>query len=415
MSSGRTAIAPTPDETLSSSGKLCRNEGSCNRISGRRWFAPVDVEDPGKEGWANTPEAGRGTPSATRTATMKRFGLAILAIALGLFVAVAALEAAVKMHDVYTRWRDQRIASRISRVSPIPGVRYELVENVVSKTPGQEIPVRINNLGFRGRDLTVEKPEDGWRAAILGDSIAFGRTLPEEEIFASRLEASLAALWPDRTVEIVNASLSGRDTWEELALLEHRVVPLEPDLVIVQICMNDHVQLPFPKGDTHLGVFGEVAWYDYSSLLALLDRRIPGFRKWHVRALRAFRIDRRSEERVILDHWIDPGRMFDVKPHWDDWSRALLGIRDVAREAGAETLFVVFPIDRQITKPGDTTLPILTRFAREQGLELLDMRGPFHRAGKPVLQDYTHPNARGHAIVAREIERWIVRRSGKPA
>ena len=346
---------------------------------------------------------------------MKRFGVGILGIAFGVFVALTMLEAAVKAWDVYTQWRNERLASRISRVSPVPGVRYELVENVVSKTPGQEISVRVNNLGFRGRDLTIEKAPDTYRVAILGDSIAFGRTLPEEQIFASRLEALLAGRWPERTIEVANASLSGRDTWEELALLQHRILPLRPDLVIVQICLNDHVRLPFPKDDTHLGVFGEVAWYDYSSLLALLDRRVPGFRTAHVRALRAFGVDHRAEERVILDHWIDPWRMLDVTPRWDEWSRTLLRIRDVAAAGGVEALFVVFPIDRQIAKPGETTLPILTRFAAENGLSMIDLRGVFHQAVQPVLLDYTHPNARGHEIVAREIDRWIEgRQAGHP-
>ncbi|MEA2626928.1 MAG: hypothetical protein QOD06_2973, partial [Candidatus Binatota bacterium] len=158
------------------------------------------------------------------------------------------------------------------------------------------------------------------------------------------------------------------------------------------------------------GVFGEQAWYDYSSLLALLDRRIPGFRRRHVRWMKRLGLDRRSRERVILDHYIDPGQMVSIEKDWPQWSRVLLQIRDLARSRGAAVLFVVFPIDTRIAEHASETAPILTRFAAENDIPLLDLVKVFAESREPVLIDYTHPNAIGHRLAAKAIADAILER-----
>jgi hypothetical protein len=87
---------------------------------------------------------------------------------------------------------------------------------------------------------------------------------------------------------------NGRDTWEECVLLRERVLALEPDLVILQICLNDHVRLPDPYPHSPYGAFGERPRYSYSSLLRLLDNRVEGFREWHVVSLKKLHIDHRT-------------------------------------------------------------------------------------------------------------------------
>lgn len=342
---------------------------------------------------------------------MKRWARRLLAAAAGILVSLLLIEAGCKIVDVVAQWRDQRTIRGISRVSTIPGVRYELIENVVSKTPGIDIPIRVNNLGFRGPDVSPAKPVGVYRIVLLGDSIAFGRTLPDERIFARLLERRLNRDAGPRRFEVVNASLSGRDTWEHAALLRHRVLALDPDLVILQICLNDHVRLPFPDPDTMLGVFGEQAWYQYSSLLALLDRRVPGFREWHVGWIRRLGLESTALDRAILDHYIDARQMLDVEPHWREWSEALLEIRDLARSNGAEVLFAVFPLRFQVKHRAEHTLPILTEFAAGHDIPLVDLVQAYSRHPvAEVLRDYTHPNAKGNRVAARALERFIRRR-----
>lgn len=326
-----------------------------------------------------------------------------IAALFGIVFAIAMLEALLKVVDVAGRWADDRLASRISRVSEIPGVRYELVPNTLSKTPGQTIAIRVNNLGFRGADVTVEKPPGTYRIVVLGDSVSFARTLPENEAFPVLLETALGK--GSQRIQVVNASLSGRDTWEHAALLQHRLVALAPDLVILQICLNDHVRFPFPDPDAPYGVFNETAWYEYSSLARFLDGRSRRFAEFRGRWLD--RLGLASPAHPILGQPIDAAMMKNVDPHWDEWSRALLEIRDRSLAAGAQVLFVVFPMHRQVTGRESTTLPRLSAFAAEQGIPLVDLISHFTASRKRSFSDHIHPNRAGHRLVADALESEI--------
>lgn len=342
----------------------------------------------------------------------------VLALFLGLLVALVMAEAVCKVLEVRKVHKMKRMAGKISLVSDIPGVRYEMRPNISTITPGfkefKEV-VHINNLGFRGPPVMVEKPADTYRIAILSDSITFGRTLHEDRVFSAVLQKNMDARGYDKKIEVINAGLSGRDTWEEYALLKHKVLDLPPDLVVLQICLNDHVQLPFPKKDTQRGVFGELAWYDYSSLLALLDKKVKGFRKHHVKWVRKLGLDRRSQERVIMDHYIDPKQMLNVEPHWDEWSRVLLAFNQLAREHGADVLYLISPINILLREQRAETMPVLSRFLEEHEIPYIDMIGAFSASEHRVLRDYTHPNVVGNRIVAEELEAYIAAHLLKPA
>jgi lysophospholipase L1-like esterase len=335
----------------------------------------------------------------------------LVAVLFGLIFPILLLEIAFKWLDVREAREANRIVRRVSRVSEVPGVRFELVPSVESPTPGQTQVVRINRHGFRGRDVALEKPPGTERIVVLGDSIGFGRTLPEEEIFPTILERLLNERG-GRRVEVVNASLSGRDTWEEAAMLRHRLLAFEPDLVLLQICLNDHVRLPYPEEGSPLGAFGERDWWTYSSLLAALDRRFPAFHRLHVAALDALGL-RRSSERVILDHFIDPKQMLNVDPNWTEWSRVLLEIRDLARSGGGDVLFVVFPIRLQAERGDEQTLPRLTAFAGENGIPLVDLAPIFREDPAALYQDHIHPTAEGNRRVAAAIAERLLGQDGR--
>lgn len=340
---------------------------------------------------------------------LKNFTFGIISILIGFFVALLIAEAICKVLDVQHAHKKNRLVSKISYISDIPGVRFEMAANISTTTPGYtgDRIVHTDRYGFRSSEVSREKPDDVYRIAILGDSIAFGRTLPQNQIFSEVLKANMNAGEYKKKVEVINASLAGRDTWEEYAILKHRVIDLDPDLVVLQICLNDHIRLPFPKKDSLLGVFGERSWYSYSSLLSLLDKKVKGFRALHVKWIKKLGLDRRSTERVILDHYIDPEQMLGVEDHWDDWSSILLEIHNLSKASGAETLFIIFPLAHQIKLGMTETMPILTEFLQQNGISFLDMIGPFSREKKIPLSDYTHPNKKGHSIVARFIEDYI--------
>lgn len=112
--------------------------------------------------------------------------------------------------------------------------------------PGAERPgVRINRLGFRGREIDAAKPAGTRRLAILGNSVTFGFGVDEDETFARRLEEELRAAVPGSgaaasPVEVVNAGVIGYSSWQVRRYYPRAVGPLSPDIVVVLAGYNDH-------------------------------------------------------------------------------------------------------------------------------------------------------------------------------
>jgi lysophospholipase L1-like esterase len=103
-------------------------------------------------------------------------------------------------------------------------------------------PVRINNLGFRGPEVSQQKPRGRLRVLVLGDSFTFGQGIAEEEIYTSVLERRLRAQFPGRDIEVVNVGIQGASTVQEADLL-FRIGPvLDPDLLLIGFVGNDPVQ-----------------------------------------------------------------------------------------------------------------------------------------------------------------------------
>lgn len=342
---------------------------------------------------------------------MKTVVFRILILLWGLFLGLLSAELVCKFLDLRSASHYQKVSGAISRPSRIPDVRFELIPGASGITPGQDKVIRVNANGFRGPEIPMPKPPDLFRIAVLGDSIAFGRTLDEHEVFPYQLPALLQERVPGRSFDVVNASLSGRDTWEEVALLEHRVLDLDPDLVILQVCLNDHIRFPPPDPSRRRGAFGERPWYSYSSLLDLLDRKSPRFRKWHVAAAERLGFDMRSPGEVLQDYALDMRHIHNIAPNWAAWHPEFLRARDLCRRHGAVLLIAVFPTARILNQAdADSTIPELTDLARDNGIPLVDLLQPFLNAGQPVLTDYTHPTAPGHRLAAETLADAVVRR-----
>ncbi|MFQ6099689.1 MAG: SGNH/GDSL hydrolase family protein [Anaerolineae bacterium] len=97
--------------------------------------------------------------------------------------------------------------------------------------------VETNSLGFRGPEISVQKPPGVFRIAALGDSMTDGFFVDNDATFPYLLQQNLeAGGW---TVEVVNAAHGGGTIDTQYAMLEAHVLPLDPDLVILTWTPND--------------------------------------------------------------------------------------------------------------------------------------------------------------------------------
>ena len=101
-------------------------------------------------------------------------------------------------------------------------------------------PVRINALGLRGPELTLDRAEDTGRVLVFGDSYVFGVGVAEEQILTTHLAHLLAPHFPSG-IEVVNLGVAGYSTDQQVLLWQELGSRLSPDLVILVVCDNDYV------------------------------------------------------------------------------------------------------------------------------------------------------------------------------
>jgi hypothetical protein len=125
-------------------------------------------------------------------------------------------------------WVSSRAANRGLLFPPGSRAVYETLEF--------RSEVRINSLGFRDREIIVDKP-DGARVLLVGDSTTFGWGVRLEESWGKLLEKQLRARGV--AVEILNLGKPGASPRDYADLAERAVPWLKPDLVVVAILQGD--------------------------------------------------------------------------------------------------------------------------------------------------------------------------------
>lgn len=104
--------------------------------------------------------------------------------------------------------------------------------------PSFHVNIRINPKGIRAdRDIPYEKPEGLKRILVLGDSYGIGYGVNVEDTFAMILERTLR----DKGIscEVINLSVSGFGSAEELIMLETEGMKYHPDLAVFQFNSAD--------------------------------------------------------------------------------------------------------------------------------------------------------------------------------
>lgn len=111
------------------------------------------------------------------------------------------------------------------------------------------VEFRTNSLGFRDREELCEpKPEGQRRVVCLGDSTTVGWGVPENDGWTRRAEVILRAA--DDDIRVANCGASGTLLPDEHAhALFTRFGAIDPDLVVVTLCIND--LLPVNGGMAH--------------------------------------------------------------------------------------------------------------------------------------------------------------------
>lgn len=281
-----------------------------------------------------------------------------------------------------------------------PGWSGAFPAEITARLGREEIPIRTNRLGLRGPEPMEPKPADLFRILVLGDSVAFGWGVREEDTFPSQLADLLTLLHPGQRYEVINAGVSGYGTWQQARWLEQEIARLRPDLVVVQVHLND-------AADNLWGAVGQATGEASRSQLAQ--------RSALARLVQLTLLARRGGGTgggSCANDWSEPGRRVC-------WERTLALLDDIHRTAqayGAATALMPVPMRWQV-EPGvvdprawvDASLyqEPLGRYARRQGWLFVDPLPAFQGAAASgqgsLFLDVGHPNEAGHRLLAQAL------------
>jgi lysophospholipase L1-like esterase len=109
-----------------------------------------------------------------------------------------------------------------------------------SHVEGGRIAIKINSLGFRGEEVSLQKPPQTVRIACIGASTTFcAEVSSDQAAWPARFQELPQAKYPQTRIEVINAGVPGYVASEAITNLEHRVLPLQPDLVIFYEANNE--------------------------------------------------------------------------------------------------------------------------------------------------------------------------------
>jgi lysophospholipase L1-like esterase len=278
-------------------------------------------------------------------------------------------------------------------------LRFELRPGGLARA---EVEYRVNELGLRGPETTLEKPPAARRLAVLGDSIAFGYWVADEHGFARQLEALLRAAPGGERVEVLNFGVPGYNLEQEIEALRAKALGFAPDVVVVLFCLNDLeglfsyelglVQERSERRRTTLGSVRE--WLvDRSRLFAWIEYRLT-----ELDARRAFV---RAKNPLA-------GRLYAAA--LDEQKKALAAqfrmLRGVLAGRGIPGLVVVVPVlgERFDRYPHRELHRAVVEAAEAESLGALDLLDCFSAYPfRDLRVDVVHPSPLGHRVAAHAV------------
>lgn len=289
----------------------------------------------------------------------------------------------------------------------------------------------INNVGFRGEDISVPKPPGVYRILCVGDSATNGVNVHNSQTFPGILGEMLQKTkFKDSIhVEVVNAGVPGYLSDHHLYLLDNNYLRLEPDLIVFMMGVTD-VSATLMTSETwdairnitrdkkFLPKFFDVFFQGYSSAYYYGSRQLHDYIDIH-------KLEKR--EKSDLTSEIEK----ELKVYEDNYQKMI----NKCREQGVLVLNVNFPwnFTSRVGREDNyvplkdaikyyefnlywQAMPILSRknneLAVKNGLINVDVQGDVLRAKDRMIffwkNDFSHPSIQGNFLIASSVYRTLV-------
>lgn len=287
-----------------------------------------------------------------------------------------------------------------------PGIPYQLRPNSVGKQDFGSNPdgyfdddstltYRINSLGFRGAETTLEKPEHTIRIVVIGDSFTFGSGVRNEHTFPSQMSEYFAAYGQERTIEVLNLGAGRYNTVNEVSLLFHRGVNFDPDIVVICFFLND----------TNAGGTAKAfsAWVP--------ENQLPPWRRYsRVADILASRFERQRASEALVESYVESFR--DDAPGWVLSRKSLASAAELSKEQGFELVLAIYPVLWSLSDnyPFAGIHETITEYVTGLGIPVLDLQPFFIGHSGPELWAHPnnqHPNPEAQRIVGNALAEYL--------
>lgn len=169
---------------------------------------------------------------------MKKIAFLIIGTLLVLIVIAAVAEAGFRIYDLFDE--NRALKNCMGDINKKychglkPNSRFRLV---ASKNNEYDVGVRINNYGFRGRDIEKEKKPGAIRIMVTGDSFTFGVGAREDETIPFLVEKYLAE--EGKRTEVINAGFGHYSPVLHYLKVRDEYLEFKPDLVLYLFDFSD--------------------------------------------------------------------------------------------------------------------------------------------------------------------------------
>jgi lysophospholipase L1-like esterase len=347
-----------------------------------------------------------------RTPPIAAHLLLALASCLVVVVSVVAAEWLARWLDpgYLVRTRGIHVSSRVYGWAGRPGAVAEMGAGHVS----------LNGWGYRGRNLAASPRSGAKRAIVLGDSIAFGYGVADEQAFPQLLDSR------DNGIEAANLAVQGYGPAQELLVLQRDGLRLRPDVVVLALCLRNDLADAVLTVALYNGVTPRPAFRLVGDDL-VLDDTVP--RSAAVRAV-AWLSDyshlyNRASALLASRPQPAPGswrrRKQDALRDEDYAVRLVAALvtqmHRVCRQRDVDFIVATFPNGVNFVAESALQRRLHERLLAA-GVRVVDFRDRFDALGLDVgdvtLDDTGHLSPRGHRVVAETLEREIAAEPGRP-
>ena len=300
---------------------------------------------------------------------------------------------------------------------------------------------RVNSLGLRGRETTIEKPAGTRRILMLGDSFTMGKGVEDDETFSVLVEQSLKSALNacgGGTVEVLNGGVDSYAPILSYIQLKRDLARLAPDLIVLNLDNSDLVQEAAyrkqavrAEDGTILAVPQAARSSHYERFLSWTSRNLYFTRALLVYVNRAMDHREISVRRVVNEfnreffaHTLEGD--VDRTTQWDDVFDSIVRTKRIADSIHSEFLLSTYPWAHQVGDTGwvpgryaymekgervtELSQDTIRQRSAVSGIMLFEALPTFleYAGSEPLYFNYDpHWTPAGQSVMAEALDRYI--------